>query len=183
MNSPVTSYAQALVELMQERDLLDITTVTAKTLTGFFQDREVVLFIKHTLIPPQEKKVILQKMVPPGTPREFVNFLNLIIDRGWGRILPEILETVVRLSIVKQGYEIVTLISAQPLTEEEKRSILGELVAAWQVDIYPEFRVNPNLLGGIIIQRGDELYDGSLQGQLYEIKKALINRNQLSVNS
>ena len=178
----IPSYAQALVELMERQNLLDITSATAQTLTGFFKDRELTLFIKHTLVPPQEKKALLQKMVPPGTPREFINFLNLVVDRGWGRVLPEILETVVRLTILKQGYEIVTLISAQPLTEEEKRMIQDELEAVWQVEIYPEFRVNPNLLGGIVIQRGDKLYDGSLQGQLDKIKKVLINQDQLSVN-
>ncbi len=172
----VHNYAKALVELMKERDQLDLTRATAETLGSYFKDRELILLLRHPKFPAEGKKVLLQKIVPPGTPQEFLNFLNLIVDRGRQDLLTKIMETVLQLVIMEQGYETVTLISAQPLTEAEQKSLLNKLEAIWQIKIYPEFRVNPNVLGGVIIQRGDKIYDGSLGEQLSRIKEILMDQ-------
>lgn len=174
-SAAVHNYAKALVELMKERGLLDLTRETAETLRDYFKARDLTLFLMHPKVSPEEKKALLQKIAPPGMPQEFLNFINLIVDRGRSGLLAKIMEAVVQLTIAEQGYERVTLVSAQPLTEEEQRSLRNKLEALWQVKIYPEFRVNPNLLGGIIIQRGDKLYDGSLDGQLSKIKEMLMD--------
>lgn len=174
-STAVHNYAKALVELMKERGLLDQTRKTAETLRDYFKERELTLLLMHPKVPPEEKKVLLQKIAPPAMPQEFLNFLNLIVDRGRSGLLTKIMEAVVQLTITEQGYEKVTLVSAQPLTEEEQRLLRNKLEALWQVKIYLEYRVNPNLLGGIIIQRGDKLYDGSLAGQLFKIKQMLMD--------
>ena len=88
---------------------------------------------------------------------------------------------VVQLSLMDQFFERVTLVSAQPLTEEEQSSLRNKMEALWQIKIRPEFRVNPNLLGGVVIQRGDQLYDGSLSGQLSKIKEILMDRETIGI--
>lgn len=173
----VHNYARALVELMKEQDLLEATCHIVENLISYIKAPELNHLLRHPKVPPDEKKAFLQKLVPPETPQEFKNFLNLLVERGREDLLAEILEAFIKLSILEQGYEIVKFISAQPMTEEEKRMSLNELEALWQIKIYPEYRVNPNLLGGIIIQRGDKLYDGSLNGQLSKIKEILINKD------
>lgn len=180
MTSPVVrNYAKALVELMKERDLLDITGGAAETLSSYFKDRELNLLLRHPLVPSETKKDLFLKMVPPETPQEFLNFLHLIVDRGREDLLLEVLKTVAQLCILEQGYEIVTIISAEALTVDEQRTIISKLESLWEIQLYPEYRVNPNLLGGVMVQRGDKLYDGSLSGQLNRIKKVLINEETL----
>lgn len=59
--------------------------------------------------------------------------------------------------------------SALPLTEEEKdivRSSLGDVATV-------TFRVDPNMLGGLIIRVGDRVVDASLSGQLEEMRQNL----------
>ncbi len=171
MTSPVVhNYARALVELMKDQAQLDITREIAETLIDYFKKQELIFFLRHPKVPTGEKKEFFRRLVPPETPQEIFNFINLLIDRGRLNFFIEILNKIVQLTILEQGYEIVTFISAQPMTEGERKSILGELETVWQIQIYPEFRVNPNILGGIIIQRGDMLYDGSLNGQLGKIR-------------
>lgn len=178
MISPaVNNYARALVELMKDRDLLDITCQTAETLISYIKTPELTQLLRHPKVPGDEKKALFQKLIPPETPQEFSNLLNLLVDRGREDLLIKILETIVQLSILEQGYEIVTLVSAQPMTEKEQKSLFDELEALWQVKIFLKYRLNPNLLGGVIIQRGDQLYDGSLKGQLHKIKETLINKD------
>ncbi len=167
------NYARALVDLMKERDSLEITREVAEVLIHELDDSEIVSFLNHPKTPLEEKKAILKKLAPPETPQEFMNCLDLIVERGRGGVLIGILKNIVEMVLLEQGYEIVTLISAQPISEAEGRFISEKLENLWCKKIHLKYRVNPNLLGGIIIQRGDKLYDGSLVGQLSEIRESL----------
>lgn len=178
----VRNYARALVELMKEGNRLDFTGKLAEILIGYLKDRELMLFFKHPKVPLQEKKALFLKLLPSDTPQEIVNFINLIFDRGRHNLLLQIFEAIRRLCILEQGYEMVTIISAKPLTDDERGQIIKELESLWEISIYPEFRVNPNILGGIIIRRGDKLYDGSLMRRLTEIKDTFINQETVALN-
>ena len=166
----VHNYARALVELMKEESRLDFTLKLAELLIEHLKNRELTLFLRHPKIPSQDKKAFFQKLLPSETPQEINNFFNLIFDRRWHHLLPQILGTVLRFCILEQGYEVVTIISAKPLIDDEQDPIIRELESIWQIKIHPEFRINPVILGGIIIQRGDQLYDGSLLGRINEMK-------------
>jgi F-type H+-transporting ATPase subunit delta len=86
---------------------------------------------------------------------------------------------VVELIIIEQGYEKATLVSARPLTEAQEKMFLNKLETLWRIKIHPEFRVNPNLIAGLIIQRGDKLYDCSVNGQLSKIKAFLMEQETI----
>lgn len=175
----VHNYAKALAELMQERRLSDLVAATAETLCDRLKDRELTLLLRHPKVPAELKKELLQKMVPPETPQEFINFLSLIVDRGRQDLLVKIMAAVVELIIIEQGYEKATLVSARPLTEAQEKMFLNKLETLWRIKIHPEFRVNPNLIAGLIIQRGDKLYDCSVNGQLSKIKAFLMEQETI----
>jgi len=63
--------------------------------------------------------------------------------------------------------------SALPLTPEEqevvKRDILTKLGQAASVT----FRVDPSILGGLVVKVGDQIVDGSVSGQLQELRQSL----------
>lgn len=67
--------------------------------------------------------------------------------------------------------------SALPLNESEKKSILktfnSHLLAGKSVSI-AQFSINPTLLGGIKVQIGDTLIDGSVKRKIYQIKEAIV---------
>ncbi|WP_298009907.1 F0F1 ATP synthase subunit B [Anaerolinea sp.] len=80
--------------------------------------------------------------------------------------------------VVLEGVESVVadqaeVISALPLTEEEqdlvKREVLSRLGTAAAVS----FRVDPSILGGLIVRLGNRVVDGSLAGQLESLRQSL----------
>ncbi len=80
--------------------------------------------------------------------------------------------------VVLEGVESVVadqaeVISALPLTEEEqdlvKREVLSRLGSAAVVS----FRVDPSILGGLIVRLGNRVVDGSLAGQLESLRQSL----------
>jgi len=65
------------------------------------------------------------------------------------------------------------VITALPLTEEEKQIVMKEIFAKVGKEVDVTFRVDPSILGGIIIRVGDKVLDGSVSGQLQELRERL----------
>lgn len=182
MRSPaVFSFSQALVDLAQEKGLLGEIQNASQQLSLYLKLPELVQFLNHPKVPAQGKKEMLMRLTPPDSPKEFRNFLNLIIDRHREELLPAMIEEVVNLTLKVQGYQVVDLVSAQVLSEEEQAVILRDLEKSWGAKVFIRYRENPALIGGVIIRRDDQLYDGSLAGQLKALKQWLLENNQLPV--
>ena len=60
--------------------------------------------------------------------------------------------------------------SALPLTDEEQDSVKKELLATLGDKAELTYRVDPSILGGLVIRVGDRVMDGSVFGQLQELK-------------
>jgi F-type H+-transporting ATPase subunit b len=63
--------------------------------------------------------------------------------------------------------------SALPLTEDEQGAIRENLVAATGGATTISFRVDPSILGGLVVRVGDQVIDGSVAGQLQELRQNL----------
>jgi len=79
--------------------------------------------------------------------------------------------------VVLEGTDIsgdhAEITSALPLTDEEqqvvKKDMLGKLSPGAQID----FRVDPSILGGLVVRVGNRIVDRSVAGQLQELQQSL----------
>jgi F-type H+-transporting ATPase subunit b len=65
------------------------------------------------------------------------------------------------------------VVSALPLTEEEQAIVKKDVLAKMGVQTVVDFRVDPSILGGLVIYMGDKVLDGSVAGQLEDLHKSL----------
>ncbi len=63
--------------------------------------------------------------------------------------------------------------SALPLTEAEQKVIKGEMLGKLGKDSAVVFNVDPNILGGLIVKVGDRVIDGSVAGQIQNLRNSL----------
>ena len=63
--------------------------------------------------------------------------------------------------------------SALPLTDEEKASVKQDVLAQVGDQATVTFRVDPTILGGLIVRVGDKVLDGSVSGQLESMRQSL----------
>ncbi len=68
--------------------------------------------------------------------------------------------------------ETAEIISALPLTDIEKDTIRSEITSKLGAQTVV-FRVNPDILGGLVVKAGDKLLDGSVAGQLTDLRERL----------
>ncbi|MBN1149252.1 MAG: F0F1 ATP synthase subunit B [Anaerolineales bacterium] len=64
------------------------------------------------------------------------------------------------------------IVSALPLTEAERETIRQEIIAKAGSQTVA-FRVDPNILGGLVVKLGDKVLDGSVAGQLESLRQSL----------
>lgn len=86
------------------------------------------------------------------------------IREGRVEILPEGMKKA-------EGPVVVT--SAVPLTEREAAIVRRELEARLGAGVEITFRVDPQVLGGLVIRVGDRILDGSFAGQLEQMRQVL----------
>lgn len=63
--------------------------------------------------------------------------------------------------------------SALPLTEDEQNAIRDNIIASTGSPTTITFRVDPSILGGLVVRVGDQVIDGSVSGQLQELRQNL----------
>jgi len=79
---------------------------------------------------------------------------------------------VVVLDDIKFAGESAEVVSALPLTDEEKETIRKDLLAKSESKEV-SFRVDPGILGGLVIRIGDKVMDGSVSGQLESMRQSV----------
>ena len=62
--------------------------------------------------------------------------------------------------------------SATDLDQPSRDRIISGLAVKYGVDLTFEFRVNPELLGGLKIRVGNDVFDGSVKGRLDRLAQA-----------
>ncbi|NMB87260.1 MAG: F0F1 ATP synthase subunit B [Chloroflexi bacterium] len=79
--------------------------------------------------------------------------------------------------VVLDGHEIsgaaAEITSALPLTPDEQEVIKHELLNDLSSGATVSFRVDPSILGGLIVRTGDRVIDGSVSGQLQTLRQSL----------
>jgi F-type H+-transporting ATPase subunit b len=63
--------------------------------------------------------------------------------------------------------------SALPLTSKEQEIVRDEVVGKLGAGATLSFRVDPNILGGLVIRVGDKVLDGSIAGKLGSLRQSL----------
>ncbi len=67
----------------------------------------------------------------------------------------------------------VVIVSAVPLTDDEQAKITAELRRRLDQDRPIEFRIDPSLLGGLVLRMGNYVVDDSMAGKLQQLERAV----------
>ncbi len=103
-----------------------------------------------------------------------LNFLKVLSRRRRLGALRAIQSAVMAMRDEAMGRLRVKVSSAQPLTDAQKKEISTRLKAQFGVsDVALYEKVDPALLGGVVLRIGDRVYDGSVQGKLQDLRRAV----------
>ena len=111
--------------------------------------------------------------VAQGSDELVGNFLRLIAEKGRAAELAEIVDELDALVAAEQRILDVELTTATELNDEEFERILGRIESSSGRKVQAERKVDPDLIGGIVLQAGSMRLDASVRGRLERLRHDL----------
>ena len=102
--------------------------------------------------------------------------MRLLIEKGRGVEIDEVGEEFERLAALEEGQLSVELTTAFELSEDEARAIVEQIQKASGRTIEATRSVDPDLIGGIVLQAGSLRVDASVRGRLERLERELVTR-------
>jgi F-type H+-transporting ATPase subunit delta len=164
-------YARSLFEVAREHDKLDVLREQlGQVADAIASNRELQTFFFSPYFSTEEKQDALERVLD-GADEILMNFLGLLIEK---HRMPVIFR-------IRQQYE--------RLWEEENRTLPVEITSAIELDeatteslgkaigertgrkIMLASRVDPDILGGIVVRVGNSILDASIRNRLEQLRK------------
>ena len=125
---------------------------------------------------PREKGAVLEQIL--GDADELVrNFVLLVSEKGRAGELEEMYDELDALVAAEQKRLNVELTTAYELSEAEAASILKKIEQASGRTVEATRKVDPGLIGGIVLQAGSLRVDASVRGRLNRLRHELVTRS------
>lgn len=112
-----------------------------------------------------------------------VNFLLVVNDHDRMTLLPAILFEARELRDRRARRLPVAVHAAVPLTDEQIERVKQAVRARLHLEPIIELKVEPELLGGIMLRVGDWIFDGTVRTRLNELKNQIIARSSHEIQS
>lgn len=170
-------YAQALLSLAQEGNALDSVSQDVNSiLTLLRESEELRTFLASPVYKADTKKAVLQQALGNSVHPFTKNFLMVLVDRRRIMLLEGICGEFQALLRKLNQIVLAEVISVQELSDEQKNALkekVKTLTGARDVEL--DTKLDPELIGGVIIKIGSQVIDASLRGQLRRISLNLSN--------
>ncbi len=168
-------YAKALADVIMERGQ---TLSVTDEITTFAQLIEQNLELRDVFASPvialDRKKAVLNELLGRMQLKPTTNnFLQLLLTN---QRLHHI--DVVRACLLKElddraGVVLADVTTARPLAANEQENLLNQLQTATGKRVRINFKLDPEIIGGVVTRVGSVIYDGSIKNQLALMKQQL----------
>lgn len=166
-------YAKSLIELAQEQNKLEAVTEDMKTFRDLLDNRDLYLLLKSPVVGTDKKKQIFKTLFEGKFDQLTSSFLDVLTTKVRESYMPEIVTEY--LAQYKRLMHISTVTVTTPTEPDEKTlsAIKAKLLESKVTDEKVEMIsvVDPNLIGGFILEFDDKIYDASLSSKLEGLKR------------
>jgi F-type H+-transporting ATPase subunit delta len=171
----VEPYAEALMSVAQSNNLTaefgnDVRSVL-EIMTASAELKDLML---NPLVKPEAKKSVLERILRSEIQPYFYNFLMLLIDRRRIYLLEGICKHYQALLRKLNNIVLAEVASTVDLNDGQRHAVVQkvrEMTGAADVEL--EAKIDPDLIGGVVVRVGSQVLDASIRGQLRRIGVSL----------
>ena len=145
----------------------------AATLNGSRELREI---LADPSVPNDQKLGVLDVLAERiGMMREVRNFIAVIMDHQRLGELHEILAEYDKVADAQGGVAEASVVSANELNSDDRQALEAQVARLAGSRVRVAYSQDAALLGGAVIRIGSTVYDGSVRGQLEQMKQTLVS--------
>lgn len=166
-------YAKSLIELAQERGKLERVLEDVQSFQQVAKNRDFLLMLRSPVVKADTKERVFKQLFGGKYDEITMAFLQILLRKGRESQLAEIANEFTHQYKVIKHISTVKLKTATQLSDATIKTIKDQLLASTNTDQNVELvtEIDPNLIGGFVIEFDDRLYDASVVHKLNLLKK------------
>jgi F-type H+-transporting ATPase subunit delta len=178
MNASLISvrYANALFNIgLEKPNLMEKFKSDCQLIISVMdQSKQMDQLLQNATIKPSEKITVIRNVFGSLVDKLMLKFMEVVIQNERPQLLKSMLNYFLDLHRKKMGIKNVQLITAITLSKAECSKIRQQVEKGIKAPIDLSCSVNPDITGGIILIIDGQQIDGSISGQLRQLKKRLM---------
>lgn len=170
------TYGEALLRIALEENKASLFLEEAQGILQVLKDNpDFDRMMLHPAISKQEKLQVIENVFGERVSREMTGFLKIIVQKERYRELPAVFDYFITRvkEIQKVGIAYVT--TAVELTDRQKEQVKRRLLETTDfLTMEMHYRIDPQMIGGMIIRIGDRVVDSSIRSKLDDMTRQLL---------
>lgn len=167
-------YARALFEAARDAgELESVRDQLADIAASIEQVPELRAVLDNPELDPEVKAAVLVDVAGVDAHDIVRNFVRLLAEKGRAGELPEIAREYAALVAAEQRVLSVELTTAYKLSDPEAADIVQRIEQASGRPVEATRKVDPDLIGGIVLRAGSMRLDASVRGRLQRLRQEL----------
>lgn len=172
--SVAANYAAALFALGEKHGQTERFAGMIESVAAAVRDLPVAeAVLMSPRITKAAKGAVLARALPEA-PREFVLFLQAVVNRGRQGLFGEIAIAYRKLLDRKFDRVRAVVTVARHPSDEVKEALARELNRVVGKEVIAEYLVDPEMLGGVIVRIEDRVFDGSVRRRMTRLRRQLL---------
>jgi F-type H+-transporting ATPase subunit delta len=166
-------YAEAAFEIGRADGTLDAWERDMATIGETMRHPDLRSLMQHPAIPFADKERVLRRVMGRGVAAAPINLVLLMVRRGRPGAIDRMIERFTELLRRHRGVALAEVRTALPLDDRQRAEIVSRLRALTGSQVEVDERVDPDLIGGIAVRIGDQLYDATVRSRLERLRARL----------
>jgi F-type H+-transporting ATPase subunit delta len=166
-------YAEALLEAAQDKNRLDQVRQEFEDFAAAVEDSDDLRrFLRNPQVELRTKRSALEDLLE-GSDQIFLNFIRLLLEKDRIAEVEDVYTEWTRLLARQERVLELELQTAVELSDEEAAKVVKEIEEASGRKIVATRTVDPELIGGLVVQAGSIRLDASVRGRLQQLREEL----------
>jgi F-type H+-transporting ATPase subunit delta len=168
-------YASALFELARDKRQIEAAGKSLDALShALAESRDFDELVTSSLVSREEAGKAFAALAPKlGLDPLTANFLGVLANNGRKNQLRNVIRAYGRLAAEHRGETTADVITAHPLSDGQVAALKQQLRVRAGRDITIDARIDPDILGGIVVRMGSRQIDASIRTKLNRLASAM----------
>jgi F-type H+-transporting ATPase subunit delta len=170
------NYAEALLTIATQAQAVEKIGELLDAVAGAIaSDTSLKAVLMSPRVRKSQKQEMLARALGNVAPPAFIKFLQAVVQRGRQDIFSEMSEAYQLLADKHFNRVHASVVTAREADEKLRQVVTERLTKAMGKTVLPQFRVDPAIVGGIIVRLGDRVLDGSIRRRIQTLRTRMLN--------
>ena len=173
-SSAAKRYAQAVFSLGREQGTLDAWGDDLAMLSRVVADDRIATYLVNPSVAAERRIEAIETSLGTNVQPEARNLAKMLIERNRTMLIPQIREMFDAQLRAERGIAVAEVTTAERLTDAERDAVRERLGTMTGKKVELALKIDPAIIGGIIIRIGDQVIDGSVRNKLEKMRSRLM---------